>query len=155
MSRLVYEQNTKVWFVPTIADPAAPSAAVIAAGTNVTPFLTKDGLTTPANQNMVDSASLDERFDAQNVGSFGGAVALTLFRDDDTDTAYELFTWGLTGFLVVGYFGSASVAADIVDVYPVESHEPVMQQTAANEVQRFDVQLAVTGEPNKAVAVVA
>ena len=35
MSRYVFEENTTVWWVPTIANPAAPTAAEINAGTNL------------------------------------------------------------------------------------------------------------------------
>jgi len=158
MSRYVYEAFTRVWWVPTIADLAEPSPTEVNGGTDITGFLTKDGLSTPQNQNMVDSATLAETFDAQLVGSWGGAIELTCFRDNGSgaDDAWDLFVYATTGYLVVRRgVAVATTAANgqAVEVYPVQCAQPIMQPSAANEQQRFKVQLAVTAEPDLKAAV--
>lgn len=155
MSRTVYEGNVKVHFVPTIADTAAPTVAEITAGTNLTPFITKDGVSVPNGQNMVDSATIEDTFDAQRVGSWGGGpLTLTMFRDDTDETdSYELVTYGLEGYVVISRFGEVQ-SGSAVEVWPVEAHQPTLMQTAANEMQKFSAAFAVTATPalNAAVA---
>jgi hypothetical protein len=158
MARYVYEAYTRVAWVTTISSIAAPTVAELNAGTNITPFITKDGLTTPANQNMVDNASLAETFDAQLVGSWGGAIQLTMFRDNSADTAWNLCVYGTNGYLVVRRgiaIATGWTASQNVEVYPSQMHQPVMAATASNEQQRFTVQLAVTAEPNVNATVAA
>lgn len=155
MSRLVHEGNTKVYLALAVANKSAPTLAEIAAATNLTPFITKDGVTTPSNQNMVDAAGIDTVFDAQYVGSWGGPVSLTMFRDDDDETdSWELITYGLEGWIIVSRFGVPTTGST-VEVYPVQAHKPVMQQTATNEMQKFTAMFAVTDAPDDSATVAA
>lgn len=160
MSRYVYEKYTRVVFATTLASKSAPTVANLNAGTDITSFLTKDGLSTPQNQNMVDSSTLAETFDSQLPGSWGGAIELTCFRDNGSgdDDAWDLFVYGTNGFLVVRrgiLISTAFAASQKVEVYPVQHHQPIMQPSAANEEQRFKVTLAVTGEPELKATVAA
>lgn len=159
MSRYVHEGKTKVTFVASaddISDIDAPTVAELNAGTELTTLLTKDGLQTPDTQNMVDSATLAETFDAQRVGSWGGGITLTGFRDDTNDTLWDLAVYGDEGFLVIRRgtaYATAWAASDDVEVYPIQFHEPVPSQTASNEEARFTVACAVTSEPSKRAVV--
>lgn len=158
MARFVHEGNTKVAWVTTIADIDAPTVAELGAGTDLSQLLTKDGLQTPDTQNMVDSSTLADTFDAQVVGSWGGGINLTGFRDDTTDTLWDLAVYGTNGYLVVRRgiaYDTAWTAAQDVEVYPAEMHEPVPNQSGANEEVRFSLALAVTGQPSKRAAVAA
>ena len=160
MPRYVHEGNTKVAFVPTIASKTAPTVAELGAGTDISTLLTKDGLQTPDSQNMVDSSTLADTFDAQRVGSWGGSITLTGFRDSvaANDDLWDLAVYGTEGFLVVRRglpYDDAWAAAQNVEVYPIEFHEPVMNQTGANEEARFTVACAVTGQPAKRATVAA
>ena len=158
MSRYVHEGNTKVALVPTIADITAPTAAELGAGTDISELLTKDGLQTPDSQNMVDSAALSDTFDAQVVGSWGGGVTLTGFRDDSADTLWDLAVYGTNTHLVVRRglpYDTAWAATQDVEVYPIEMHEPVPNPTGANEQVRFTLACAVTAQPAKRAVVAA
>lgn len=153
MARYANDGMIRVSFVPTIANKAAPTTTELNAGTLLTNWITKDGLTVPSNQNMVDNSSLDETFDAQNVGSFGGPINMTMKRDGvaASDTAWNLITYGLLGFVVVRRgiaSATAWTAGDKAEVYPVQFHEPLPVQTATNEQGRFTAQAAVTSQPN-------
>lgn len=153
MSRYSSDGMVRVYFVTTISNKAAPTTAELNAGTDLSTFVPKDGLATPSNQNMVDNASLAETFDAQVVGSFGGPLTLTCFRDaiPANDTAWNLFTYGLVGFLAVRRGPSTATAwtaAQKTEVWPIMSHEPLPVQTATNEMGKFTVQFAVTSQPN-------
>jgi hypothetical protein len=160
MSRFVHEGYTKVAFVPTVADISEPTVAELGAGTELTELMPKDGLGINFSQNMVDNASLADTFDAQLVGSWGGSITLTGFRDnvDADDDFWNLASHGTNGFLVVrrGIADSTAwTAAQTVEVYPVQLHQPFVGSTAANEQVRFTLAAAVTSEPNLSATVAA
>ena len=158
MSRYAPDGMTRVEFVPTIANKAAPTTTELNAGTplanGTNNFITKDGLVVPTAQNMVDDSSLSETFDAQTVGSFGGPLTLTGKRNNaggGTDTMWNLIVYGLTGYIVIrrGVASSTAwTASQPVEVYPVIFHEPVMANTASNEQAKFSAMAAVTSQPN-------
>jgi hypothetical protein len=144
--------------VDSISDIAEPTTTELDAGDNITNFVTKDGLTVPANQNYVDNSSLAETYDAQVVGSFGGAITLTGIRDAASDTFWDLVVYGTNTFLVVRRgiaTATAWTAAQDVEVYPIQWHEPLPLQTASNEQGRFSAAAAVTSQPNFKAAVAA
>lgn len=155
MARYPNDGMIRVQYCPAIANIAAPTVAEVqTAGTNLTPNMTKDGLTVPSDQNMVDDGSLAEYFDAQDVGTFGGQISLTIKRDNasgGTDAEWNLISYRLAGFVVVRR-GIASATAfavsQKVEVYPIRWHEPTMAQTASNEQARFTAAAAVTSQPN-------
>lgn len=151
MTRQVSEGKTNVYWVTTIANIAAPTAAEIAAGTALTNFITKDGVNPGTTTNNVDSASIAETFDAQNTGSWGGEFELTMFRDNTADTAWNLCVYGTTGYLVIDRFrnsGTLPIATNKVEVWPAQMHQPVPQPTAANTNMRFVEKFAITSQPN-------
>lgn len=150
MSRYAYEGETKVAWLTAISNIAAPTTTELNAGTDISGFVTKDGVETPANQNMTDNATIKDTFDAQGVGSWGGAITLTMFRDT-TDTAWNLCVYGTNGYLVIRRgvdVNTAWTAGQKVEVYPAQMHNPVMQRSAGNEQQKFTEMFAVTSQPN-------
>lgn len=158
MGKYPNDGRIRVQFVPTITNILAPTVAELTAGTHITPFLSKDGLTTPADQNNVDVGTLAENFNAQAPGTFGGAIEMTGLRDDQVDTLWDLITYDLPGYIVVRRgkpTASAFVATDKVEVYPVRFHEPVPDQTGGDEVSRFTISAPVTAKPQLKAAVAA
>lgn len=158
MSRYAYEQHTRVHWVTTIAAIASPTVAEINAGTNLSPFLKKDGVKIGMSQNNVDNATIESAFDAQVVGSWGVAPELTMFRDavGADDDAWTLTVYGTVGFLVVRRGPDNSVAfaaAQRAEVYPGMMHEPINSDSAANENTTFTVKIAVTSEPEQKAVV--
>lgn len=154
MARVTYEANTKAYWLTAVANIAAPTVAEIGAGTPLSPYIPKDGIAVNINTNNVDSASIDDTFDAQLAGSWGADVKLTMFRDDTADTAWNLCEHGTPGFLVISRFGAA-VATSVVEVYPSEMHQPAMENTAANSQQRFVEAFAITAAPELNAVVAA
>lgn len=151
MGKFAYDGKTRVAFVETIADIAEPSPTEIAAGTDLSPYITKNGLSTPSNQNMVPSGALAETFDAEVPGTFGGPIELTMFRDVPDDDAWNLFTFGTEGYIVIRYgvlSATAFANGNDVEVYPIQTHEPIMTKPASNENATFKVMCAVTAQPN-------
>ena len=94
MARYANDGMLKIYVVATIANIAAPTVAELNAGTAITNFVTKDGLTVPSGQNYVDNFSLAETFNSQVVGSFGGPITMIGIRDAATDTFWDLVVYG-------------------------------------------------------------
>lgn len=151
MAKWSNDGNVRVQLVATIANIAAPTVAELNAGTHITGFVSKDGLTTPADQNNVDVGTLAETFNAQVPGTFGGAVEITGLRDNSADTLWNLITYGLSRYVVVRRgvpTATAYAAAQTVEVYPCQFHEPVPDQTGGDEVGRFTISAPVASQPN-------
>lgn len=154
MARTAYEGRTRVYWCTTIDDISAPTEGEIAAGTDLSSFVTKDGVNPGLSTNNVDTAALDETFDAQVPGSYGANFQLTMFRDDDADDAWDLCVYGTEGFLVIWYFATPGdntppAAGDVVEVWPAIMHQPVMQQSAANEAKKFVETFAIPSAPDQ------
>ena len=155
MARIKYEGRTKIHFVPTIADTSGPTAAELAAGDDLTSFITKDGYQPNVTNNKIDTGGIDTDFITEIQGSYGAALTLQCMRDDTTDTAWTTLQRGTQGYIVLGYDSAAGIAvSDDVQVWPVEFGTPVMQPSAANTMQMFIADAAIA-EPPTLDAVVA
>lgn len=158
MARYPFEEYTRVHWVPGasgVADMAAPTVAEVNAGTDVTCFITKDGLNPGGSTNKVDSAGLCKRVDSQSIGSVGYDFGLKMFRDNASggDDAWDLAVWGSEGYLVVRRgvpYATAFAAAQKVEVYKAQMGEPVPTSSAANANQAFDLALAIDDAELKA-----
>lgn len=157
MANYPFEEFTRVVWVPGpsgIANIHAPTVAEIAAGTDLTCLITKDGLNPGGTTNKIDTGALCNRLDAQSIGSVGMDYSLKLKRDNAADAAWVLAVWGAEGFLVVRrgiLYGTAVAAGQPVEVMHAQMGEPVMASSAANTQQMFDLALAISAFDQKAV----
>ena len=99
------------------------------------------------------SPCLSDTFDAQVVGSFGGAIEITGVRNSvsASDTFWNLCVYATTGCswsAAVSPTATAWAAAQKVEVYPVQMHQPVPAQTGGNTVGQFTITMPVTTQPN-------
>jgi hypothetical protein len=160
MARLIADGEIRAVWVPGeagIADPTAPSAAAISAGTNMTPELAS--LDTPLDGEATAAADLSSGFNKTVAGTYGAEVTIEGYRDDTNDILYPLFPRGTRGFIVVRRFGGSDVAiaaADVVDVFgPLRVVSRSNTTLDRGSVQMFTTQFAVGAEPTEDVAVVA
>lgn len=143
----VYEGNLHAYWVPTIADESAPTAAEITAGVDLTGSLTADGVSPSHTENMVSTDMLTG-FIKQSIGTEGVTFGLTMLRypDEDPDEPYENFDErGKSGYLVLTSDGAAA-ASKVVEVYPAQAGRRKRVQTAANSHQAFSVKIAVSSD---------
>lgn len=155
MPRVISNGEVRIVWATTVADPSAPSAAEITAGTNITPFISS--LDTPLDGNAPDASDLSSAFNKTVAGKFGGNVSAQMYRDDTADTAFALFPRGTTGYLIIRRFGgsdAAIVAADDVDVWFCRVITRSDVALDDESVQAFTVDMAALDEPNIQVAVV-
>jgi hypothetical protein len=160
MARLAFEENYRLRFVPTITNKAAPTVAQITAGTDITTLVSKDGVQYGTSENKVSTADIATAFDSETIGSWGASLQLTFFKDDVSDTAWDLFVRGLVGFIVIAPYGftganNTPAAANKVYVFPVITQQPQIAPSAANERQTFMSSFAVTSPPEYRAVVAA
>lgn len=149
MQRYPFEEYTWVGWVDladNIANPSAPTVLELAAATDITCFLTKDGLRLGVSTNSVDGGGLCNRGDIQSAGSVGFSPMLKGYRDNEAggDTLWNLATWGDNGFLVVRrgvLYSTAIAAAQKVEVYPMQFGQKAPGDSTGNTNQFFEVPL--------------
>jgi hypothetical protein len=155
MPRLISNGEVRIWWATTIANPAAPTVAEINAGTDVTGFLSS--LDTPLDGNAPDASDLSSAFNKTVAGKFGGNVSAQMYRDDTTDTAFNLFPRNTTGYLVIRRFGGSTTAVAGTDDVDVWNLRVVTRSDVAlddESVQAFTVDFAALDEPDIDVNVV-
>lgn len=151
MADLLADGTTKVSFVSTIANIAAPTVAELNAGTALETIITPDGLDIEPTTSPVDTGSLASTVDTEAAGRRKFAVAATMKRQTPTDTPVNLFPYQTIGYVVVRDNLAAATAWTIgqkVQVYPVQAGEPKRIKAAANEVKKLMVTFFVTSDPN-------
>jgi hypothetical protein len=104
MSRVGSTGQIRVYYVATLASLTAPSAATIIAGTDLTPLLRRDGLTTPRSGNVLDASDASTRTNKSAPGNIDlGQISLRFQRDSvtGTDVAWTLLAEDVAGYIVV------------------------------------------------------
>lgn len=153
MADIVTDGKTKVWSVPSIANIAAPTTAELNAGTALEGVMTPDGLQGfEADTADVDNSSLKSTFDTKKAGraAFSNTM-LRLKKQSGTDSVYDTLVREYVTHVVIRRgtdSDTAWTAGDEVEVYPVECGEVRNLPPEANTVQRYEVPIKVTTEPN-------
>lgn len=153
MSDLISDGKTRVAWVSSIANIAAPTVAELNAGLDLTERITPDGLKIDPSTADVDTGSLASRFDTKTVGRVGFENELTLKRGTTVpeDLPYNTLLYGVEGYLVVRRgvdYETAWTIAQVVEVYPTACGEPANVSPAANEVSKFMSPQKVTSAPD-------
>lgn len=149
MSRKGTTGEARAWFVPTIASATlAPTVAEITAGTDITPFMPRNGLDTPKAHSAIDVSDAASRRDKNAPGNISaGEITLIGYRDSVTadDDFYTTLVDDTAGYIVVRPFGGSAVAhaaAQKVDVY--EGYVAVRAKNAwGDEAQKVTVTFSV------------
>ena len=153
MADIYVDGYTRVAFVPTIANIAAPTTTELNAGVLLSSLITADGLVGfEATTAEVDTTALDSTFDTKGIGrdTFDGTM-LRIKKQDGTDTAYNTLTRGTTGYVVIRrdvLSTTAWTAAQKVEVYPIVCGRERNLAPEANTVRRYEVPTMVTSAPN-------
>jgi hypothetical protein len=152
MSDLITDGNTKVVWVPSIANIAAPTTSELNGGNDWTTRLTPDGLKTDPTTADVATSSLGSTFDTNVPGRRSYVCEITFKRGSTPteDQPYTTLVYGTTGYLVIRRgtaFATAFATGDKVEVYPVAAGEPQNIAPAANEVLKVMSSLKVTSDP--------
>ena len=150
MADIVSDGMTKVAFVTTIAAPAAPTEAEMAAGEDLEGFLTPDGLGMDFGNDSVDVTALSSTYNAELPGRQTVSTELTFKHQGDAVAPFSTFAGKPEGYIVVRRNVDATDAwaeNDVIEVYPVQIGTRRRQAPAANEVLKFTVQAFHTSAP--------
>ncbi|BBC29995.1 uncharacterized protein SGFS_012890 [Streptomyces graminofaciens] len=158
MSDVINDGKTRVYWVSTIANIAAPTAAELNAGLDFTTRITPDGLNIPAETADVDNSSLASTFTTNRAGRRSFSPEVTFKRGDSAgdDLPWTTLTYQTMGYLVVRRilaYTTAWAAGQKVEVYPVECGERNSIPPAPNEVAKFTSNMKLREEPNTAATV--
>ena len=158
MSDVINDGKTRVYWVSTIANIAAPTAAELNAGLDFTTRITPDGLNIPAETADVDNSSLASTFTTNRAGRRSFSPEVTFKRGDSAgdDLPWTTLTYQTMGYLVVRRilaYTTARAAGQKVEVYPVECGERNSIPPAPNEVAKFTSNMKLREEPNTAATV--
>lgn len=143
MSDRTVDGNTTVWWVTTLSSTTSPTATQIAAGVNLTGYITKDGLDVSPDQDTIDTTALNSLTETEDLGMAKVDMALTMKRQS-TDTAWTTFASNPYGYLVIrrGVANStAATAAQKCEVYTARASNRIPIKPAKNEVEKFQVKL--------------
>lgn len=158
MSDISSDGRTRVAWVTTIANIAAPTTTELNAGMLLQSTLTADGLMglNPETAD-VDTSSLASTFNTARNGrvSFSN-VGLRLKKQTGTDTIFTTLVKDTEGYLVIRRSvteGTAWASDQEVEVYPVVCGEISRMNPEPNTVERYEIPLKVTSTPNLRAAV--
>ncbi len=150
MADIVNDGMTRVCFVPTIVDTAAPTTTEIAAGQDLESFLTPDGLGMEFGNESVDVTALSSTYNAELPGRQTVSTELTFKFQGDTAAPFSTFASKPNGYLVIRRNVAATTAwtaAQTVEVYTVQIGTRRRVAPAANEVLKFTVQAFHSSAP--------
>lgn len=150
MSRVVFDGKYQVHWASTVSDTSAPTTNEIDAGTDLTSFCPKDFLTVGKNQGRVDGGDITTVFGAESMGTWRIQPNVTMFLDDTTNTAFDLFSQGTQGYMIILPYATDSSPAtgDEAYVMELESGTPTPTSPAENERQKFELDFAAISEPD-------
>lgn len=153
MADLAVDGMTRVSYVPTIANNAAPTTAELNAGTLLTSTLTAAGLEGFETQpGEIDNTSLASTFDTKLPGTaaFTG-TRLILKKQASGDTVFTLMTaFNTAGYIVIRRnvaTATAWTAAQVVQVYPINTGSFDYLAPERNTVTRYWVATPVSNQP--------
>ena len=154
MPDLLTDGRTKVYYVPTISNIAAPTTAELNAGTQLENIMTPDGLIGfEPDTADVDNSALNSTFDTKIAGraSFSNTSVRLKKQSATADTVYNLLVRDLAGYIAIRRGVTSTTAwtsADKVEVYPIVVGEVKNLPPAANEVQKYESPLKISTTPN-------
>ncbi len=152
--------NTRVMWVPTIANTAAPTAAEISAGVDVSCYLTADGWNTSLSETTTSDKRLCQSQDFEGKGRFSRSLDIKYIENPAgtvNNLAYTTLVPGTTGNFVVRRglpYATAIIATHKVNVWPVTMGEYDPQPPEENSVFKVAQKTFVTGKVTLQVAVV-
>lgn len=157
---MLTDGNIKVTFVPTIADPSAPTVAELTAGTDLECLITSDGLDLQVKEDTVSIPKLCDTVNSEAPGRATYTANLTMVRKTVAleDVAWTTCVRGTQGYLVLRYGTAVATdytASDKVIVFKGAFGERQLQKPAANDAVKFISTFYVDGTPQIDVAITA
>ena len=163
MSVVIMDGRVRCVWMTACANIALPTVAELNAGTDLTIYVTPDGLDIGMTTGKVPVGNVGSTFDLERVGRRKPSIALTLHHESPTDVPWNLLVYRAVGFFVVrrgidktvawtiGQGGGGSTGT--VEVYPVECGDDAPVKPAPDTAWDFATDLTVYLDPNKRAVV--
>lgn len=155
MSRFMRKGKTKVWFVPSMANPEAGTVAeVVTAGTELNVDLGEVNGFTFANS-PIQTPDMDTTFTAQIGGEDTAAESsMGFYEQDDDTTIRDALAKDTVGYVLMyptGIAGASPAALDEYEAWPVIVTSNARTYTVGNEAAMFNVSFSITDPPVEGV----
>lgn len=148
MARFFRRGVSKVYFLPSMANKAAPSAGEISAGTDLTGAIADIGGFTYTNS-PIDTPDLGSTYTTTIPGEDTTDTPSLTFYDDNASTAIRTaLAKGVTGYILRAPYGSGT--GKRAETWPVTSTGVNDTWSAGNDAAQFVTQFAVTAVPTMA-----
>jgi hypothetical protein len=136
----------RIFSVVSIANIAAPTAAELTAGVDLTNFIPPGGLTGfQAETEGVDNTKINSVFNTQLPGRVSlGGPRIRFIKQVGSDAIWTLFTYGFVTNIVIRQdytYATAWTAAQQCRVYPITAGEFSEVDTAPNEMHSWEIQV--------------
>jgi hypothetical protein len=153
-TRYTSRGTTKFYWVPTIADPTAPTRIELDAGTDLTPQV-MDRSGWAVTSEMIQTPDAATRYTSTIPGNISSEdSSLTFYMDREGVDARALMPRDEEGFIVI--LDGGDVAANKMDVYPVTVTSLSKNREVSGEnADTLVISYAITQEPSEDVAVPA
>jgi len=158
MSVVIMDGRVRCVWMTACANIALPTVAELNAGTDLTNYITPDGLDIGMTTGKVNVGNVGSTFTLERVGRRSPSIALTLHHDSPTDTPWALFVYRAVGFFAVRLGIDKATAWTIgqgtggstgtVQVYPVECGADAPVKPAPDTAWDFTVDLTIYLDPN-------
>jgi len=158
MARLTPEGVIKVHFLSACSNTAAPTTGEIAAGTELTGFISPAGLNTPDEGQNTEASDLSSARDKKIPSTVSGDIELEAYRDNASDSAWTALARGTAGYLIVAPFGGSGTAGalqagDSCEVWTVRVSNRNPLRYARGDALRFTCTMTVEADPVYAATV--
>jgi len=152
--RYVAPSVRKVYWVPTIASTAAPTAAEMNAGTDLSGQIF-DIVGWTVTSNTVGVPDFSSRFTSKIAGEIVVAdpSSLILYMSNTSADVRTLLTRDLTGYIII--FLEGIVAGRKMDVYTVTVSSASKHEDGVSTAAMIEIQFVITAVPNVDVTVPA
>ena len=136
----------RIFSVVSIASIAAPTAAELNAGVDLTNFIPPGGLTGfQAETESVDNTKINSVFNTALPGRVSlGGPRIRFIKQIGSDAVWNLFTYGFVTNIVIRQdytYATAWTAAQPCRVYPITAGEFSEVDTAPNEMHSWEIQV--------------
>jgi len=158
MSVVIMDGRVRCVWMTACANIALPTVAELNAGTDLTDYITPDGLDIGMATGKVNVGNVGSTFTLERVGRRSPSIALTLHHNSPTDTPWTLLVYRALGFFAVRKGIDKATAWTIgqgtggstgeVSVYPVECGADAPVKPAPDTSWDFTVDLTIYLDPN-------
>lgn len=156
MADIVSDGMTRVSWVTTISNTAAPTTAELNAGVALESFITPDGLSISTSTAAVDNSALNSVDNTSVAGRRSDDISITFKQQGQSGAPWTTFSGKPSGYVVVRSGVAAATAwtaSQKVQVFPAQAGDRQKASPAPNELEKFTVPFFKTGAVQDAATV--